>query len=101
MGGLHLVVNMKTFQVFLFTFFLASATAARFPDPEISDEFLEEDFLGKHPNGPPNDCNEKGCDKNHERCGDNDGLCEISNSAYQDDANGVYRVDKFSKKVFY
>jgi len=119
MGRLHLVVNMKTFQVFLFTFFLASATAARFPDPEISDEFQEEDFLGKHNGGPPDDCNENGCKKNHERCEDddgdghwecscgdgytrdNDGLCEISNSAYQDDSNGVYRVDKISKKVFY
>merc|ERR1712083_232972 len=119
MGRLHLVVNMKTFQVFLFTFFLASAAAARFPDPEISDEFQEEDFLGKHNGGPPDDCNENGCKKNHERCEDddgdghwecscgdgytrdNDGLCEISNSAYQDDSNGVYRVDKISKKVFY
>merc|ERR1712223_1968638 len=119
MGRLRLVVNMKTFQVFLFTFFLASTTAARFPDPEISDEFQEEDFLGKHNGGPPDDCNEKGCDKNHERCEDddgdghwecscgegytrdNDGLCEISNSAYQDGSNGVYRVVKISKKVFY
>jgi len=119
MGRLLLVVNMETSPLlFTFLIFLAAA-AGRTTDPEISDELQEEDFLGKHPNGPPNDCNEKGCDKNHERCEDddgdghwecscgdgytrdNDGLCEISNSDYQDDSNGVYRVDKFSKKVFY
>merc|ERR1712241_489604 len=120
MGRLLLVVNMETSPLlFTFLIFLAAA-AGRTTDPEISDELQEEDFLGKHDG--VKECDPKKanpCSKSNMRCEDdagdghwectcvagytldNDGLCEPSISDYQDDSNGVYRIDKVSKKVFY
>merc|ERR1712241_1070007 len=119
MGRLLLVVNMETSPLlFTFLIFLAAA-AGRTTDPEISDELQEEDFLGKHGVQECDPKKAKPCSKSNMRCEDDagdghwectcvagykldsDGLCEPSVSDYQDDSNGVYRIDKVSKKVFY
>merc|ERR1712241_430894 len=119
MGRLLLVVNMETSPLlFTFLIFLAAA-AGRNKVPEISDEVQEEDFFGKHGVQECDPKKAKPCSKSNMRCEDDagdghwectcvagytldsDGLCELRGSNYQDDSNGVYRIDKVSKKVFY